>query len=72
MLEPDLTDPLVWELLNRNHVPEETLNVMRMDGTMAHVGHAILCEKDAEPWPCRIRKLLDNTDQPSRYGYDKR
>ena len=64
--EPDLTDPLVWDLLQRNHVPEEQV-VHRVDGKPAY--SSIVCELDREPWPCPTRVKLDDTHQPTHYGH---
>lgn len=61
--EPDLTDPLVWDLLQRNHVPEEQ-TIKRTDG--AYARNTIVCEQDGMTWPCPTKLRLDATDQPSR------
>lgn len=67
---PDLADPLVWELLSRNHVPEEEYSGVKMaDGSVRVSQHRIVCEKDGELWPCRMRLLIEATDEPSRLHF---
>lgn len=61
--QPDLADPLVFELLFRNHVPAE--RTIRSTASETAVRSNIICDQDGEAWPCRIKRLLDETDQPS-------
>jgi hypothetical protein len=65
---PDLADPEVWELLSRNHVPMESM--VRDQAKVTH--HGIYCEFDSEPWPCQVKLLLEDSDQPSRLHYDRK
>ena len=60
---PDLTDPLVFDLLLSNHRPEER-TIKRTDG--AYARSTIVCEQDGLVWPCPTKLRLDATDhQPS-------
>jgi hypothetical protein len=68
-LEPDLSDPLVFHLISQNHQPMESI-VLNADLSIRD--HRIVCEKDYEPWPCRLRLLLNDTDEPSSIRFTRR
>lgn len=61
--QPDLADPLVFDLLLRNHMPAE--RTIKSTTSETAVRSDIICDQDGEAWPCRIKRLLDETDQPS-------
>ena len=65
----DLTDPLVWELLERNHRPEEQ-TIKRTDGKAGP--SVIVCEQDGMAWPCPTRLAIEDSDQPSRLHFGRK
>lgn len=62
---PDLTDPLVFDLLLSNHRPEEQ-TIKRADGKAGP--SIIVCEQDGLAWPCPTRLRLNRAVDPRRRG----
>jgi hypothetical protein len=52
----DLHDPLVREMADRNHQPEETWSI---SGSLI----SVRCERCGHDWPCETRQALD-TQEP--------
>lgn len=56
---PDLSDPMVRAMADRNHTPEERWTVG--GGLMA-----VTCETCGNSWPCPTRSALRALNDPTR------
>lgn len=51
----DLSDPLVLEMADRNHIPEE--HTVRAPGRPV-VRWWVVCRQCGQPWPCQVRRQI--------------